>query len=314
MNAVMQEQTEVMQFLTRVVEEQRMVHAYCFYGGSIEEKKKTAFQLAKALNCPERVGCIPCDRCAACAAIEHGNNPDVRCIQPDGNWIKLDTVRALKRDFQYSARPKHTRVVIIEQADALRVEAANALLKFLEEPVSQMVAILLTENIQAVLPTILSRCQRILFRENSSSEGEHPVLGDALRLLSDRKMPEIEEEELRACCSKLILWSRELVCCPADALLSLQDEKFRTWMQAGWTAFMLDICLLWFRDIYRHQLDKAHPLVFHDWKPDCMEMAEQISVEEVLTLMGIIEEARGQLNRNGQPLAILEQVVLRYFA
>ncbi|KAA9003577.1 DNA polymerase III subunit delta' [Paenibacillus spiritus] len=137
-------------------------HAYLFTGPGGSGQMKTALTFAQALFCTEKTD-DACGACLECRKVEHGNHPDLKMVVPDGSHIKIEQIRDLQRIFSYRSEGDHPKVYIIDQADTMTVQAANSLLKFLEEPPAPAVAILLSDNSRALLPTILSRAQTVPF-------------------------------------------------------------------------------------------------------------------------------------------------------
>ena len=130
-------------------------------------KLDAAMNLAKALNCAQAVdgGDEACDECPACRRIDSGSFPDVRRIAPEGagGQIKAEAVRPVVSESPFRPFEGRKRVYIIEVADRMNPTAANTLLKTLEESPSWIVVVLLTSHEAAMLPTLLSRCQKIRF-------------------------------------------------------------------------------------------------------------------------------------------------------
>lgn len=146
-------------------------HAWLFYGR--EHTGKTAFarHFAQALLCenlpPNRQ---PCGQCPSCRLFEHGSHPDFYPLAPDtpeegGSrrlaQIKIDAVRAVLEPLNQSSVRGGRRVVLIAPADSLNVQAANALLKILEEPPQAVVFLLAANQRERLLPTIRSRCRQM---------------------------------------------------------------------------------------------------------------------------------------------------------
>ena len=147
------------------LERERVAPAYLFAGPSGVGKRLTALELAKALNC-ER-GIDACDACGSCRRIVKGIHPDVHRIEPQGaaETIRIDDVRAVVSRVVLRPFMAKCQVVIIAQADRLTEEAANSLLKMLEEPPRQARFVLTTAQPAGCLPTITSRCQMIRFQQ-----------------------------------------------------------------------------------------------------------------------------------------------------
>ena len=101
------------------------------------------------------------DRQVLCKRIDDGNYPEIKIIEPDGMLIKKKQILDLQQEFSRSAFEGNKRIYIIRDADKMRSETANSMLKFLEEPDNDIIAILMTNNYNNLLSTIISRCQVI---------------------------------------------------------------------------------------------------------------------------------------------------------
>src|SRR5699024_6516767 len=147
--------------ITNSIKKDRISHAYLLQGGRGTGKKALATLLAKTLLCPNTQGVEPCQTCNVCKRITSRNHQDVHWVEPDGRSIKIDQVQHLQKEFTYSGLESNRKVYVVTHADTLTVNAANRILKFLEEPSQQTTAIMLTENIHSIIPTVRSRCQII---------------------------------------------------------------------------------------------------------------------------------------------------------
>jgi DNA polymerase III subunit delta' len=146
-----------------------------FTGPAGVTKRQTALAVAQTLNCLDPRHLIDtggqpitdaCGVCAACMRIHRGVHPDVVIVEPgDTGAIRIDQIRDVVERAAYRPFEGRRRVVVIDEADALMAPAQNALLKTLEEPPSLSVFILLTTRPDMLLPTVRSRCIRLLFTE-----------------------------------------------------------------------------------------------------------------------------------------------------
>ena len=152
------------QSFIHAVQKNRLGHAYLFEGMQGVGKRELALFLAKLVFCQDRDAHEePCLKCDYCRRIDEGNFPDVMEITPDGQTLKVDQMRELKQQLSKTAMEGHMKVCIIHDVDTLTTGAANSLLKFLEEPESLVLFLLLTSRLSKVLPTIQSRCQIVHF-------------------------------------------------------------------------------------------------------------------------------------------------------
>ena len=143
---------------------ERLHHACLLLGPSGIGKKTLALLLACALNCLDGApGQRPCGDCSACRRILDDQHPDVWRVEPGGKSriINIAQVRDLQRQLTLKRVEGRFRVVILQDADRLRAAAANCLLKSLEEPPEGTIFLLTAPRAAALLPTILSRCQRV---------------------------------------------------------------------------------------------------------------------------------------------------------
>ncbi|MDO8535984.1 MAG: DNA polymerase III subunit delta' [Candidatus Omnitrophota bacterium] len=158
-------QDSAVNYLKASLRNNRISHAYIFSGPDGVGKRLAAVNFAKALNCNSPVSGLGCDRCSSCKRIDSASHPDIFILKPEeeGDSIKIDDVRALIKDVYLKPFEARKKIYIIEGAEYMKHEAANALLKTLEEPPADSVIILLTENIKALFHTIVSRCQVVKF-------------------------------------------------------------------------------------------------------------------------------------------------------
>jgi DNA polymerase-3 subunit delta' len=140
----------------------RVPHALLFTGPPQVGKRTLALAFAQALNCQGEDP--PCGECLSCRKIARGNHADVRVIGGQGATIKIEQVRALRRELALSPVEGRWRVAVFLDFETVTPEAANALLKTLEEPPERVVLVLTAADADMLLPTIVSRCQVLPLR------------------------------------------------------------------------------------------------------------------------------------------------------
>jgi len=166
-------------------------HAYIFAGPRGIGKTTTARIVAKALNCKNPEDGEPCNRCENCIEISRGSFPDVVEIDAASNR-GIDHIRELRENVQYSPVKGKRKVYIVDEFHMLTKEAFNALLKTLEEPPEHVVFILATTEIDKIPATVLSRCQKFLFRKVP----EEKVV-ETLKQICQRENVSCDEEALK---------------------------------------------------------------------------------------------------------------------
>lgn len=165
----------LIQQLQTMLQEDRVPHAMLFCGMEGVGKSLTAEALAAVLLCHKPIKGSSCGSCPACTGLRNGTHPDFFRLAPESTTkaaksIKIEAVRELQSSIARKPILSERRVVLIQDADKMNEAAANCLLKTIEEPMGQVVFILLTSSPMSMLDTVLSRCMRIEFGALEQSE------------------------------------------------------------------------------------------------------------------------------------------------
>ena len=169
-NSIIGHQQIIEQF-QRTVASGRIAGAYLFVGPAGVGKETVARYFAQLIFCQQDAQPpTVCGTCLACRKVDSGNHPDLQFIRPDGSLLKIGQIRELRRQVIYAPLEASRKVYILTDVDRMNPEAENCLLKTLEEPPAASVLILLTSNLQALLPTTRSRCQILQFHPMPTQE------------------------------------------------------------------------------------------------------------------------------------------------
>mgnify|MGYP003082174948 CR=1 FL=1 len=150
---IQQLQPELVERFTQILEHKQLSHAYLFTGSF------ASFEMALLLA----QGVWPCGKCRSCRLIAEEEFSDVKIVRPVNQIIKTDRIRSLVQDFSQSGFEGSRQVFIVQDADKMHTNAANSLLKVMEEPQSEIYLFLLTSDENLILPTIKSRAQQVHF-------------------------------------------------------------------------------------------------------------------------------------------------------
>jgi DNA polymerase-3 subunit delta' len=298
-----------------------LAHAYVFLGPEGSGKKETAVHFAKMILCARREE-APCGECVHCRRVASGNHPDLLQIEPEGQAVKIGQIRELQRAFLLKSTESACKVYILHQADQMTAEAANALLKFLEEPATPVVALLLAENRARLLPTVLSRCQIVPF-------GQMPMEGIVRQLQQDGIAQETaamlakitgsavlskewsSSERFAEVLSLVLQLTEELADHQGNPFLTLQEKV----VKPGWTPQEIEMfltCLAWwFRDLLFVKLDLTDEIAYMSHYERLQSQAARYSWEAIIHRIDVIHMTKKHLQGHAnQPLA-LEHMVLR---
>ncbi len=306
------------ELLRRSLANGRVAHAYLLTGPPQIGKTTLALNFAQALNCQNSEG--PCGECLSCRKIAHGTHPDVRVIEGQGGTIKIDQIRALQRQAALSCTEGRWKVFILRQMERATTEAANCLLKTLEEPPAHVILMLTASEADALLPTIVSRCQVLNLR---------PLAVETVRkALQERWGVEGQQAELLARLSGGRLgWAVEAARDEAilrrrddllDALMELMGqgrvERFAYARQLSRDAEAareaLDIWLSWWRDLLLMASGSSAEIANLDRAEALREMAGRYSLGQVRDFIEALRAAAWRLEHNANARLTLEVLLL----
>jgi DNA polymerase-3 subunit delta' len=309
--------------LTNSIQKDRISHAYLLQGERGTGKEAIALLLAKSLLCENKEGSDPCNACINCRRIDSGNHPDLHWVEPEGLSIAKEQIRHLQKEFSYSGVESSRKVYVVKHADAMTVNAANGLLKFLEEPSKQTTAMMLTENSGSILPTIRSRCQVIdlkplnplQFQEQLIQEGmdeQEAVLMSAMTNNLHDAFQIVQDE--------WFVEARVLVLQLIETLITKQENIY-LYLHSKWLAHFkerkeheqgLDLLLLALRDILYYHLGKEDALTVLGANAALLENASmRFSQQRIVKLLDLTIQAKRKLSQNVQPTLVMEELVLR---
>jgi DNA polymerase III subunit delta' len=326
-------QERALGFLRQVMASEKMPHAYLFTGIPGVGKKSTAQALAMALNCVSPGDGDACGSCPSCRKIVGGNEPDFQVIRPDGNKIGIDQIRELNRGLSFAPLSARLRVIVICRSEAMTPEAANAFLKTLEEPPPDNIFILTATEPLDLLPTVVSRCQRISFQPLSTaavagliSEKEGLSGGDADiiaglsggslgRALAMAESDFLENrEKWLARIAKLPSFSRAKALGAAFTWaedLRTSDARSGPGKILGLAA-VLDIWKSWYRDLLVSKAeDRENAFMNRDFSQNLKKISKRFTIKSLARSFHLIDRAQMELMENRNSALVLEHLVSR---
>lgn len=173
------------ELLNQIISMNNIAHSYMFIGKESIGKMLFAKEFAKAILCIN--DSKPCGKCKSCIEFESSNNPDFEIIEPDGNSIKIEQIRELIKKVYEKPIVSNKKVYVINDSNLMTKESQNSLLKTLEEPPKYVSIILIASNENLFLPTIKSRCTKIMFKKLTDNE---------LKTILERKYNKLNIQEL----------------------------------------------------------------------------------------------------------------------
>ena len=325
-------QEKAVHLLKRSLEKDAFAHAFIFSGPPHVGKMTLAVDMARALNC--EAGDSPCGECSSCRRIIQGKHADVQVINLENSTENDETRKATEisikriRQLQHSASlppfEGKYKIFIIDEAELLSTEAANCLLKTLEEPEERIVFILLTGNTEMLLQTVVSRCQKLAL-------SPMPAEDIAAKLKNTYAVEAKKAKLLSRLCYGCIGWAIsaalddkiiEQYFEDRQSILEITDgsceERFayaeklaRQFSQKRKdTQRILQLWLDIWRDLLLVKSGSASEIINIDIEEKINEMAEGYSLGDIRRFIGGIQAADRQLKRNANPRLVLEVLML----
>lgn len=301
----------------------RQPHAFLFGGAAGVGKRLFADAFADWLLCPQPAAGHACGQCRSCRLRQAGSHPDRLVVGPEeeGKVIRVDTVRQLADFMGQTAQQGGRKVVILYPAEAMNLNAANALLKSLEEPSPETYLLLISDQPSRLLPTIRSRCQV----QTLAAPGQ----AEAMAWLAQR-LPELSDEQHAA----LLLMAggaplRALALQAMDAAslrlqvvegvkALLKSEKSASQLAEAWNAVPLELLADWFcdwtLDLLRLKTAALEVPVNGDMAKVLPYMAQRVNVTALLEWQGWLLEHRSMIlgKANLNRVLLIETLLLRW--
>jgi len=320
--------------LERAVEGGRPAHAWLFSGPEGVGKRTAALEFAAALNCTGDEK--PCGACRDCRDTLAERHPDVELVAPGGlcdepdhrehtesRELRICQVRRLERVLSLSPYAGARRVAIVDAADTLRAEAANAFLKTLEEPPAESVIVLLVEREERLPETVLSRCRRVAFR---------PLARQTLvEVLTGRGAPPEQAEAIAAAAGGRVGWALRVLADPsllAERWQMLEEvvrlahagrvERFAWAREAGSRAgevrerYLREMSAWedWWRDVLLVGAGTSEGALNSDRAPVLSEEGKLYAAADVVAFLRALLQTRRYLQENVDPQLALENLTL----
>jgi DNA polymerase-3 subunit delta' len=327
-------QEKAKNILQKAIDRGRLPHAYLFTGIPGIGKTTTARALAMALNCPEATNGESCGTCPICRQISGGNSPDFLVVERESNSqvIKVEQMRDVNRSLGFAPFGKY-RVCVFEQAERMNLEAANSFLKTLEEPPPGNIMVLNAIEPRDLLPTIVSRCQRVRFQ---------PIARDEIaRWLVKKKNVGVDTAGILASVSdgslgiaaaicegdfleKRLHWLSKvenLALIPGgkafDVAVSCADDAKKMGLESNERGSsgaldMLKVWGSWYRDVALLRANGPGNLIVNsDFIGELKKIAGRFNMENILESIWAIDQAYRDLKRMRNIRLVIEYTVMR---
>jgi DNA polymerase-3 subunit delta' len=325
-------QERAVDYLKRVIAGEKVPHAYLFTGIPGVGKTTTAVAFVRAINCQEPADGEGCGHCRICRQMAGGNFPDLMYIKPDGQNIKIEQIRGLTHTLSFKPMAAKYRACIIQRAEMMTEEAANSFLKTLEEPPAGNIFILKTIEPLDLLPTIVSRCQKIPFRPIPFSlieawlkreEGMDQERASLIARVSDGslgKAIDIVDTDFLEDRQAHLLNIIQLPTVSKEKALEMALEysgKAKKGAQAGSRNDadiyeVMGIWKTWYRDLILMKAGGAPGLLVNiDFTRKLKNLSKKYTIDDLIDSFLLVDQAQRDLMRNPNISLMMEHTIMR---
>lgn len=299
--------------LTRAYQSNKLSHAYLFEGDDGQTMQQVAMDFTKLILCDDDKQCQ--------LKIETFNHPDFMYISSEETTIKKEQVEQLVHHMNQLPIEGNYKVYIIESFEKLTVQGENSILKFLEEPPENTVAILLTTKPEQILDTIHSRCQHVYFKPIDKSKFvdrliEREISRPVAELLCtyttqiESAVALNEESDLLMLRKQIIKWCQLLLTNRPMALIAIVDllkqaknRRLQLVTLAAVNGF--------FEDIMHAKVGMTEDIIYYDLQEEINGYAQKLTYNQIILMYDQITEAHKKLNQNVNPMLVFEQIVIK---
>ena len=302
-------QEHIINFLRASLKSNRVAGSYLFIGQEGKEKEKLAKEFAKLLNCQEALSMDSCDECLVCKKIDEEKLVDVHWYRSENNSVVISQVRDLEKYMYLRPYEAKYKVFVICDAQSLTEEASNALLKTLEEPKRDSILILIATDESKLLPTISSRCQKLVFNALDEMKIKDILIKEHnLPLLQAHLISYLAEGSLDRALSYKDL-KDDLFEKRQHILNAIYFKKFSIYKMEEFDIkdskekrkslnILLDMLLSWFRDLLVLKSGLDTPLINIDKKEELKKINIDYSKDDILNNISTISNTKSMLGLN----------------
>jgi DNA polymerase-3 subunit delta' len=309
------DQSIAYKILTSAVDNNKLSHAYLFETNNYTSSKNFIMAFVKYILCPEHHKTKEeANNCNVCKRIDNGNYTELKIIFPDGMWIKKDQIEELQREFETKAVESNKKVYIIFEADKLNNYAANALLKFLEEPESGIIAILVTNNKNLVLRTIQSRCQIISLQNDSVTDNKNLLINEKFRQalihINNNYSEYIETEKFSDLINETINFllgyeEKELSMIANTSNINLVIGNDKNTFE-----LFLAIMVLIYQDLINFKLNRQLNVLSSDF--EYINKFDNLLITTICNRINIIEQIKNNIKINANINLLLDKLIIMF--
>lgn len=280
----------------------KLSHAYLFDSNNNSDSFDIVMSFVKEIVCNDEN--VNSD--VICKRIDDGNYLDVKVIDTDGIWIKKDQLISLQSEFSKKPIEGKRKIYIIKSAEKMNLQSSNSILKFLEEPVDNIIAVLIVNNINLLLPTIISRCQVIKLNRNSFFDS---YLENFSNLIKDSKYDVYSDNDKNIFINNVINFILKFEENKIDTLIYTKKLWHNNFDDRDICILAADVMIYFYYDVIKYK-SKLNIDFFVDKLDIIIKVANLNDIESITEKLLCLDDFRTNIKRNLNINLLVDRLII----
>lgn len=297
-------QPVVYSMLMNAINNGKLSHAYIFDSNGNSDVFDIVLSFVKMILCKDIDH--ENEKSVICKRVDDGNYLDVKVIEPDGMWIKKDQLLDLQSEFNKRSFEGNKKIYIIKNAERMNPQTSNSILKFLEEPVDDIIAILVVDNVNLLLSTIISRCQLIKLNKKNFDES---TLVNFNNLIKNSELNSLSEEDRVKFIDDVLKFIMYIENNGLDTIVYAKSLWHNNFKDRSTSLYALEVMIMFYYDVMKY-VSGTRGLFFEDKIDSVQAVSEKNDYISIAKKIEYIDEAKNNIKRNLNVNLLIDKLII----
>ena len=295
--------------LKNAIKQNKVSHAYIIEISPNSNGTNLALSFAKAILCPfSYTNNQNCRNCYQCETIDAGNFPEITIIEPDGLMIKKNQLIELQNEFSKKSIYGKNKVYVIKHADQMNNQSANSILKFLEEPPENVVALLLTDNKEKLLRTIVSRCQIVTLNSQNIHIANKTTV-EKLKKIIYKDLTEEENNNIEQQIKTVIEFITYYEYNHKKTLINKNNIFCENISDKEKLNRAFSVIIAFYKDVFNLKLNRKVE-IFKDYQNELGEITKKNTIIQIIDKINIVEDYKNRIKFNVNTKLLVDGLII----
>lgn len=297
-------QPVVYSMLMNAINNGKLSHAYIFDSNANSDVFDIVLSFVKMILCKDIDD--ENEKSVICKRVDDGNYLDVKVIEPDGMWIKKDQLLDLQSEFNKRSFEGTKKIYIIKNAERMNPQTSNSILKFLEEPVDDIIAILVVDNVNLLLSTIISRCQLIKLNKKNYDES---TLVNFNNLIKNSELNVLCDEDRVKFIDDVLKFIMNIENNGLDTIVYAKSLWHNNFKDRSASLYALEVMIMFYYDVMKY-LSGSMGLFFEDKIDSVQAVSKRNDYISIAKKIECIDEAKNNIKRNLNVNLLVDKLII----